>query len=135
MAGRFLSVLHVSGWHLFQDAVLEVVASAASTEIGDAPMAVLVQPMAEARLGGVLFGIDPLTGDRSRTLVSVVEGLPDQIVSGTATGTQVTLTKRGRVDRIIGADRSPISASQHRQLVRLARRTASFTARHRTWSG
>ena len=124
MAGQFVSVLHVSGWHLFQDAVREVIASAAATEIADAPMAVLVQPMAEARLGGVLFGIDPLTGDRSHTLVSVVEGLPDLIVSGTATGTQVTLSRRGRVQAVVGADHSPLRSRHRRELARLARRTA-----------
>jgi pyruvate,water dikinase len=123
MAGRFVSVLHVRGWEAFVDAVFEVVASAASTEIGDAPMAVLVQPMAEARLGGVLFGIDPLTGDRSRSLVSVVEGLPDQIVSGVATGTQIVLGKRGGIHSVSGPLPATLSARHRHQLARLAKAT------------
>jgi len=41
-------------------------------------MAVLVQPMAEARLGGVLFGLDPLTGNRRRYLASLTEGCPSR---------------------------------------------------------
>lgn len=123
MAGRFLSVLHVTGWHAFVDAVFEVIASAASTEIGDAPMAVLVQPMAQARLGGVLFGIDPLTGDRSRSLVSVVEGLPDQIVSGAATGTQIVLGRRGGIHSVSGPLPATLSARHRHQLARLAAAT------------
>lgn len=121
MAGRFVSVLHVSGWEAFVDAVFEVIASAASTEIGDAPMAVLVQPMAEARLGGVMFGIDPLTGDRSKVLVSVVEGLPDQVVSGTATGTQIVLGARGHIHSVSGPLPAALSARHRHQLARLAR--------------
>ncbi len=123
MAGRFVSVLHVSGWDAFIDAVFEVIASAASTEIGDAPMAVLVQPMAEARLGGVLFGIDPLTGDRSKVLVSVVEGLPDQVVSGTATGTQIVLGRHGHLHAATGPVPSALGARHRRQLARLATAT------------
>lgn len=123
MAGRFVSVLHVSGWEAFVDAVFEVIGSAASTEIGDAPMAVLVQPMAEARLGGVMFGIDPLTGDRSKVLVSVVEGLPDQIVSGNATGTQIVLGRRGRIHAVAGPLPAALSARHRQQLFRLARAT------------
>lgn len=123
MAGRFVSVLHVSGWEAFVDAVFEVIASAAATEIGDAPMAVLVQPMAEARLGGVMFGIDPLTGDRSKVLVSVVEGLPDQVVSGTATGTQIVLGRRGHLHAVSGPLPAALSARHRHQLARLAAAT------------
>ena len=123
MAGRFVSVLHVLGWEAFVDAVFEVVGSAASTEIGDAPMAVLVQPMAEARLGGVLFGIDPLTGDRSSSLVSMVEGLPDQIVSGVGHRHSVVLGKRGRIHSVSGPLPSMFGARHRHRLARLARST------------
>ena len=100
MAGRFRSVLHVSGWEAFVAAVHEVVASADGIGVplgGPASMAVLVQPMADARVGGVLFGIDPLTGDRSHSLVAATDGLPGRIVSGEVTGEQVLLGRRGRV--------------------------------------
>ncbi len=120
MAGRFVSVLHVAGWEAFVDAVFEVVASAATTEIADAPMAVLVQPMAAARLGGVMFGLDPLTGDRRSLRISVVEGLPDQIVSGTATGTQIVTTRRGRLRSVAGPLPATLGARHRRRLARLA---------------
>lgn len=123
MAGRFVSVLHVQGWGPFVDAVFEVVASAASTELGDAPMAVLVQPMADARAGGVLFGLDPLTGDRSSYLASVTDGLPDQIVGGATTGTQIVLGPHGRSRSVSGPLPAALTRRHRRRLARLARST------------
>ncbi|MCK9877069.1 PEP-utilizing enzyme [Frankia sp. Ag45/Mut15] len=125
-AGQFLSVLHVTGWAAFVDAVGRVVASAA--EVGGSqepmPIAVLVQPMAQARLGGVMFGLDPLTGNPKRILVSMTDGLPEAIVSGQVTGTTVLLSRRGRLTSVDGAIPATVHAHQRRQLARLARRTA-----------
>ncbi len=100
MAGRFLTVLDVEGWEAFVAATAEVVASAAAVADqpdGQAPMAVLVQPMGDARIGGVLFGVDPLSGGGSDYLVSFVEGAPEQIVSGAVDGTQLRLGRRGAI--------------------------------------
>ncbi len=47
-----------------------------------APMAVLVQPMLTARVGGVMFGTDPVAGRADRMLVSAVRGGPDRLVGG-----------------------------------------------------
>lgn len=123
MAGQFVSVLHVKGWTAFADAVTEVIASAANTSLGDAPMAVLVQPMADARLGGVLFGLDPLTGNRRRYLVSLAEGLPEQIVSGAVTGTTVVLGRHGHIHSVTGPLAARLGAHDRRRLARLAKRT------------
>lgn len=123
MAGQFVSVLHVRGWTAFADAVADVIASAAGTSLGDAPMAVLVQPMAQARLGGVLFGLDPLTGNRRRYLASMAEGLPEQIVSGAVTGTTVVLGRHGRIHSVTGPLSARLGARDRRRLARLARRT------------
>jgi phosphohistidine swiveling domain-containing protein len=121
MAGRFVSVLHVRGWDAFVDAVFEVVGSAAGTELGDAPMAVLVQPMADARIGGVLFGLDPLTGDTSTMRLSVIDGLPDQIVSGAASGVQVVISRRGSVRSTSGPVPSALGRRQLSSLASIAR--------------
>ena len=69
MAGLFTSILDVRGWEAFVDAVAEVLASARRSGLVDAPMAVLVQPLLQPALGGVLFGADPLTGEQDRLLV------------------------------------------------------------------
>jgi len=123
MAGQFVSVLHVTGWDAFADAVAEVIASSANTELGDAPMAVLVQPMAEARLGGVLFGLDPLTGNRRRYLASLTEGLPEQIVSGAVTGTTIVLSRHGRIRSVTGPLPARLGVHDRRRLAKLAQRT------------
>lgn len=47
-------------------------------------MAVLVQRMVPADAAGVAFGADPITGDRTVTIVSAVAGLGDRLVSGEA---------------------------------------------------
>lgn len=123
MAGRFLTVLHVCCWTDFLAAAADVVASAASVPDGagvDAPMAVLVQPMGEALTGGVLFGVDPLTGDESNYLISYVAGAPEQIVSGTANGTQVRISRRGTRR---SPSRTSLDSNARRQLARLARST------------
>jgi pyruvate,water dikinase len=83
MAGRFRSVLGVEGWDAFVRAVADVRASARMDDGSvPAPMAVLVQPFRAASCGGVMFGIDPVTGDRRRLVVEVVEGGPDALVTG-----------------------------------------------------
>jgi phosphoenolpyruvate synthase/pyruvate phosphate dikinase len=68
MAGRYESVIGVDGWKGFGDAVRTVVASRAQAAdgtpelTGDEPLAVLVQPLLDATAGGVLFGVDPVSG-------------------------------------------------------------------------
>lgn len=91
MAGMFTSVLGVDTWDEFLNAIDRVLASA-----GDAPMAVLIQPQLDALQGGVMFGLDPVTGRRDRLVVATVEGGPDALVSGRSTGSRTTLTPSGR---------------------------------------
>ncbi|NUS45514.1 MAG: hypothetical protein HOQ24_17710 [Mycobacteriaceae bacterium] len=125
MAGRFDSVLDVRGWDGFLDAVRQVVGSADAVG-SDAPIAVLVQPMSTAQLGGVLFGLDPLTGDRRRLFASVVAGLPEEIVSGAATGTSVVLSRGlGRALETVGPQVPGLTAGLRYRLAALARRTRS----------
>jgi pyruvate,water dikinase len=118
-AGRFTSVLRVATWPDFVDAVDEVVRSGRA--VGDAPMAVLVQPWLEAAFGGVAFGVDPITG-AADVVVSVVRGGPDTLVSGTEQGTTLRLDRRGRV-RPGGADAaSVLGRSARRDLAGLVTR-------------
>jgi len=120
MAGHFTSVLGVHGWDAFVAAVGEVLASA-----GDDPMAVLVQPMLDAERGGVLFGVDPISGRDDRVLVEVVHGGPVSLVSGGVVARSHVLTRRGRlVDMTVG-EGPKLSVRQRRDLARLAARTAT----------
>lgn len=101
LAGQFASVLDVRGWPAFVAAVRTVLDSARRADGSTAPMAVLVQPMLRARVGGVMFGADPVGGRTDRMLVSAVRGGPDTLVSGERAGTSHWVSPRGR---LIGVD-------------------------------
>ncbi len=131
MAGMFLSVLGVADRAGFGAAVADVVDSAGSAAVvalsgAPAPMAVLVQPQIDAVVSGVLFGADPVSGRRDRLVASIAEGTPDDLVSGRVNGTQLTLTKRGRVLRTEG---DPLPAVVDRRVRRCLADLASATAR------
>jgi pyruvate,water dikinase len=128
MAGQFTSVLDVRGWDAFVEAVDAVIASAARVGdptgggAGPLPIAVLVQRQIDARLGGVMFGVDPVTGDRRHVVLDVVPSRPDDLVGGTATAGHVVLTRRGRTVSTVG----DVDAALDR---RLRRRLAALAAR------
>ncbi|MFF6784324.1 PEP/pyruvate-binding domain-containing protein [Streptomyces sp. NPDC012510] len=128
MAGQFDSVLGVRGWEEFLAAVRTVLGSARRPDGGSAPMAVLVQPMLRARVGGVLFGADPVAGRTDHMLVSAVRGGPDALVGGDRPGTSYCLSRWGRLLRTESAERNDstplLTPSELRRLARLARRAA-----------
>ena len=128
MAGQFLSCLDVVGWASFEAAVNEVLGSAVRP-VGaglPAPMAVLVQRQVAARVGGVLFGLDPVTGDRTHILVEAVPGGPESLVSGTVTAQRYLLGRRGRLIEGPSDDgqRAILDRRERRRVARLAARTA-----------
>ncbi|MEU6377885.1 PEP/pyruvate-binding domain-containing protein [Streptomyces sp. NPDC046909] len=123
LAGQFASVLDVRGWDGFLTAVRTVLDSAVRPDGSTAPMAVLVQPMLAARVGGVVFGADPVEGRADRMLVSAVRGGPDSLVSGAQAGTNYWLGGRGRLLRTEPADAGPLlTRAELARLARLARR-------------
>ena len=133
MAGRFTSVIDVRGWDAFCDAVGEVLSSSDIVTLDGtptlirAPMAILVQRFLDPALGGVLFGIDPVTGRRDRLAVAVVEGGPHHLVHGEADGTQYTLTRAGRlVEQSPGAGGADLTRRQRRDLARLSARVEAL---------
>ncbi|MFF4271528.1 PEP/pyruvate-binding domain-containing protein [Streptomyces sp. NPDC001536] len=123
LAGQFASVLDVRGWQDFRTAVRTVLDSAVRPDGATAPMAVLVQPMLAARVGGVMFGADPVEGRTDRMLVSAVRGGPDALVSGEQAGTNYWLSGRGRLLRTEPSEAgSLLTRSELARLARLARR-------------
>lgn len=93
-AGQYETVLDVRGPTAIEDAVRRCwaslrspAASAYRRHANDTlpqAMAVLIQPMIAPYAAGVALGADPLTGDRSRALISAVRGLAAPLVSGRA---------------------------------------------------
>ncbi|MBD0844524.1 PEP/pyruvate-binding domain-containing protein [Streptomyces sp. TRM68416] len=123
LAGQFASVLDVRGWADFHAAVRTVIESARRSDGSTAPMAVLVQPMLRATVGGVMFGADPVEGRADRMLVSAVRGGPDSLVSGEQAGTNYWLSGRGRVLRTEPEETGALlGRGELRRLARLARR-------------
>ena len=86
MAGQFDSVIGITGFDEFADAVQAVLDSREHAAADGSPIAVLVQPLIEPRYGGVLFGIDPVSGRSDRRVVSAVDGGPEPLVSGEVDG-------------------------------------------------
>lgn len=126
MAGRFESVLDVSGIDGLTTATSLVLGSRVRASLGtdlapDHPIAVLVQPFVAARLGGVLFGVDPVSG-RSDRLAVVAADDPEQVVSGVVDGVRNELDHHGT--RTDDGDDETLPRALRRDLARLAARTA-----------
>lgn len=83
-------------------------------------MAVLVQPMVDARAAGVAFTAHPVTGARDQVVIDAVSGLGDRLVGGEATPDRWVISWSGSVEAAGLAD--AIDADQAIQLAGLARR-------------
>ena len=127
MAGRFDSVLDVCGWEAFEAAVRTVLESARRVQPLRPPkgappddgMAVLVQPMLRAAVGGVMFTADPVAGRTDRILVSAVSGGPDQLVDGSTQGVRYQLTRFARLVRTEPVEPPGQRLLTHRRITRL----------------
>ena len=95
-AGLYETVLDVQGSEALMEAIGRVWASTDADRVvryrdavadsqAGTRIAVLVQPMIAADAAGVAFTADPLTGDRSTTVVTAVRGIGERLVSGAAT--------------------------------------------------
>lgn len=132
-AGQYDTVLGVRGAEQLTDAVRLCWASASSERadayrrergLPPAPMAVLVQRQVDAEAAGVAFTADPVTGDRTVTVVNAVTGLGDRLVSGEATPEEWRVTE-GRAARSGGP--GVLSEAQAEAVAALAREVeASF---------
>ena len=119
MAGMFTSVLDVRDWQSFRDAVDTVLHSAKVVTEIPAPIAVLVQPQLMPTVGGVMFGVDPVTGRTDHVVVSASEAGPAAVVGGTVDGSRYVLSRRRMVE---GPGRGPLGPDELRQLRALAHR-------------
>ncbi|MGH2752879.1 MAG: PEP/pyruvate-binding domain-containing protein [Actinomycetota bacterium] len=127
MAGMFTSVLNVDGWDEFVAAVETVLNSGKIIDLGARktggdPMAVLVQPHLDADIGGILFGIDPVTGRRDHIAVVSAAGGPDALVSGAVEGVHHLMTKQGRLVGRHDRAQALLSLRRRRVLAQLAAR-------------
>ena len=94
-AGQFETVLNVSA-----DDVMEAAETVWRSGFGDrvqtyravksggdaAPPAIIVQQMIQAKVSGVAFSADPVSGIRGRCVISAIAGLGDRLVAGEEDG-------------------------------------------------
>jgi hypothetical protein len=120
MAGQLASVIGTVGYEEFVVAVRTVLDSRAGVDGGAGPLAVLVQPLIEPRWGGVLFGVDPVSGRTDRRVISAVDGGPEPLVSGAVAGSRYLVDPDGSVLERDEHDGTTLDAAAVRSLVELA---------------
>lgn len=125
MAGRFESVADIHTGDDLAAAIVEVLRSrdrvADEEGMTDLDVAVLVQRQVPAAVSGVLFTIDPVTGNEERLVISIVEGAPEDLVSGRAEASRYLLDRGGTVlERVEGDDGADLDDEVRHQLVGLA---------------
>lgn len=97
MAGQFESVIGIEGFDEFGTAVTKVLDSRQRAGATESPIAVLVQPLIAPRLGGIMFGVDPVSGRSDRRVIAAIAGAPEPLVSGEVDGSRYVVDTAGRV--------------------------------------
>jgi phosphohistidine swiveling domain-containing protein len=120
MAGQFASVIGVLGLDALVDAVQTVLDSRARAGAADQPIAVLVQPLLEPEVGGVMFGVDPVTGRSDRRVIAAVAGAPEALVSGEVEGARYVLDAGGAVVEKSAGDGPKLDAGRLAELAALS---------------
>ncbi len=71
--------------------------------------AIIVQKMVDAKVAGVAFSADPVSGCRSTVVINAVEGLADRLVSGEMPGELVYVNDSGSIRRHNDAQNADLS--------------------------
>lgn len=89
------------------------------------PPCVIIQEMVEAKLSGVAFGADPITGDTGVIAISAVNGLGDKLVSGEIDA--ATYRLRGSlVEQSVGEEHGRLTPEQLAEVRALVERTGEI---------
>ncbi len=87
------------------------------------PPAVVVQKMVDARIAGVAFSADPVSGARDVVVISAVSGLADELVSGEVDGDSFRVLRDGRIETVSVEGDAPVASDADLKAVaELARR-------------
>jgi len=126
MAGQFESIIGIDGFDSFVAAVAAVLDSRERAGAADQPIAVLVQPLIEPLFGGVMFGVDPVSGRTDRRVVTAVRGGPEPLVSGEVDGSRYLLDPTTcKVLDFDANDGPKLERADLKQLVALSAQVAS----------
>ncbi|HEX5094648.1 MAG TPA: PEP/pyruvate-binding domain-containing protein, partial [Acidimicrobiia bacterium] len=124
MAGQFDSVIGIHGYDHFAKAVSQVLESRERANAADQPIAVLVQPLIDPAFGGIMFGIDPVSGREDRRVVSAIHGGPEPLVSGEVNGSRYMLDESAKVLEFEQNDGAVLDRRHLRRLVALSNQVA-----------
>lgn len=127
-AGQFKSILNVERNGL-ADAVKQVWQSGFTAQILEyrmlngitaplEPPCVIIQRMIDAKVAGVAFGANPVTGDLNEVTISSINGLADKLVSGEADGATYAL-KHGVVASRLNESNGRLTDKQILEIVEL----------------
>lgn len=129
-AGQYETSLDVRGLDAVLTAVRQCWASAfnprlatywaAQGQTWPASMAVLIQRLVQAEAAGVAFTANPVTGDRSETIINSVRGLGERLVSGQASPDEWLVHNQEAI--CLRSPENSIEASQAIAIAELARR-------------
>jgi rifampicin phosphotransferase len=126
MAGQFESIVGIRGFDAFVAAVAAVLDSRERAGAAEYPIAVLVQPLIEPTFGGVMFGIDPVSGRTDRRVITAVRGGPERLVSGEVNGSRYVLDASNiKVLEFDANDGPALGHADLRRLVLLSETVAS----------
>ena len=152
-AGQHLTMLNLQGLSVVLDAVLACWASLYSETAlhyrrargveGEPAMAIVVQALVPAEASGVVFTIDPVSGDRELVVIEAVWGLGEGIVAGAVSPDHYVVRKAdlalvrrqvteqrleiapapggGTQERALSADRGRRAVLSEEQIVEMAR--------------
>lgn len=105
-AGQFDTYLNVPAskvfeaaqnvWHSGFNETVEKYRQLKSGGEREAP-SIIVQKMVDAKLSGVAFSADPVSGNRSHVVISAIEGLGERLVSGEADGEDWIINHDGSI--------------------------------------
>ena len=136
-AGQALSVLDVTGLDDVIDALRRVWASHFSLDrllylaqgglqISPQPAAVLIQEMLDPVVAGVLFTVNPLTGDETEAVVTSARGLGEAVVTGQRGETHYLDKKSGYLRRHVGDETEGLLSDARLEELAAAARGVEF---------
>jgi pyruvate,water dikinase len=132
LAGRYESVLNVTGAHALNEAIKRCWASGRSQPAAaggqdrpaaGCPIGVLVQRMVGADVAGAAFSVNPVTG-QAETLVSAVPGLGDGLLAGAVTPEEWVV--RGDTAQLRSGALDALTEGQARSIAELTERVAAY---------
>ena len=91
-AGQFETYLHLNGYSAIRHAIVKCIEATRServrqyatnlSEVADLRISVILQNMVNAKISGVVFSADPVTGRRDQAVINAVDGHGEDLVSG-----------------------------------------------------